>query len=100
ESWEYRTTFRVDAATLAREPAELVFSGLDTFADVSINGKSVLFADNMFRSFRVDVKKELRAGDNTLLVRFRSPIAQVKPAYHHLGYTLPAANDQGKEMVS
>ena len=33
-------------------------------------------------------------------MRFASPIATVKPAYDKLGYKLPAANDQGKEMVS
>jgi beta-mannosidase len=50
ESWEYRTTLRVDAETLAHDRVELVFAGLDTFAEVFVNGVSVLYADNMFRS--------------------------------------------------
>jgi len=100
ESWEYRTTVPVDAATLARDRVELVFAGLDTFADVFVNGAHVLTADNMFRSWRADVKARLKAGPNEILVRFASPIAKVKPAYDALGYKLPAANDQGKEMVS
>jgi len=100
ESWEYRTTVPVDAATLARDRVELVFAGLDTFADVFVNGAQVLTADNMFRSWRVDVKARLKPGNNEILVRFASPIAKVKPAYDKLGYKLPAANDQGKEMVS
>ena len=62
ESWEYRTTSPVDAATLARERVELVFAGLDTFAEVFVNGAPVLTADNMFRSWRVDVKAQLKAG--------------------------------------
>jgi beta-mannosidase len=100
EAWEYRTTLPVDAATLARDRVELVFAGLDTFADVFVNGAPVLAADNMFRSWRTDVKAHLKAGDNQILVRFASPIAKVKPAYDKLGYKLPAANDQSKEMVS
>jgi len=100
EAWEYRTTLPVDAATLARERVELVFAGLDTFAEVFVNGAPVLTADNMFRSWRADVKSKLKVGDNQILVRFASPIAAVKPAYDKLGYKLPAANDQGKEMVS
>jgi beta-mannosidase len=100
EAWEYRTTLPVDAATLARDRVELVFAGLDTFADVFVNGAQVLSADNMFRSWRADVKAKLKPGDNQILVRFASPIARVKPAYDKLGYKLPAANDQGKEMVS
>src|SRR6476660_5469474 len=45
ESWEYRATLPVDAATLARDHVELVFAGLDTFADVLVNGAPVLTAD-------------------------------------------------------
>jgi beta-mannosidase len=100
ESWDYDTTLPIEAATLARDHVELVFAGIDTFGDVYVNGKHVLTANNMFRSWRVDVKAHLRPGNNVLKVLFWSPIAKVKPAYDKLGYKLPAANDQGKEMVS
>jgi beta-mannosidase len=98
--WEYRSTFTADAPLLAHDRVELAFAGLDTYAEVFVNGASVLTADNMFRSWRVDVKARLRPGANAIVVRFRSPIAAVKPAYDKLGYTLPAVNDQAKEMVS
>ncbi|MBC8133268.1 MAG: hypothetical protein H7X95_09840, partial [Deltaproteobacteria bacterium] len=100
ESWEYRTTVKADADLLAHERIELVFAGLDTYAEVFVNGASVLGAANMFRTWRVEVKKYLYAGDNNLVVRFRSPILQVKAAYDRLGYKLPAVNDQAAEMVS
>jgi beta-mannosidase len=100
ESWEYRTVIEVDGAALAHDRAELAFAGLDTFAEVFVNGASVLWATNMFRSWRVDVKSHLRPGSNVVVVRFRSPIEEVKPAYNHLGYRLPAVNDQSPEMVS
>src|SRR3954470_10771537 len=100
EDWEYRTTFRVGEDARASDRVELVFAGLDTYAEVMVNGVSVLWASNMFRSWRVDVKPQLRAGDNVLLVRFRSPITHVKSTYDHLGYHLPAVNDQAPEMVS
>ena len=73
ESWEYRSNLRIEPATLAHEHVELVFAGLDTFAEVLVNGAPVLRADNMFRSWRIDVKAHLKAGDNLLVVRFRSP---------------------------
>ena len=98
--WEYRSSFAADAALLAHERVDLVWKGLDTFAEVFVNGHSVLRADNMFRSWRVDVRRQLVEGANQVLVRFRSPIAAVKPAYDALGYRLPAANDQATEMVS
>jgi beta-mannosidase len=87
--WEYRTSFEADAALLGREKIEIVFHGLDTYADVSVNGARVLEANNMFRTWRADIKSHVVAGTNTVVVRFRSPIAAVKPLY-----------DQAKEMVS
>src|SRR5207248_10226830 len=57
-------------------------------------------ADNMFRSWRADIKSHVKAGTNVVVVHFRSPIAVAKPLYDRLGYTLPAVNDQAKEMVS
>jgi beta-mannosidase len=98
--WEYRTTFVADAALLGRERIEIAFQGLDTFAEVLVNGARVLKADNMFRSWRANIKPHVVAGSNAVVVRFRSPIAVAKPIYDRLGYTLPAANDQAKEMVS
>jgi beta-mannosidase len=98
--WEYRSSFAADDALLEHEHVDLVWKGLDTFAEVLVNGHSVLHADNMFRSWRVDVRARLVKGANQVLVRFRSPIAAVKPAYDKLGYRLPAINDQAEEMVS
>jgi beta-mannosidase len=98
--WEYRSTFVADAALLRRDRIEIVFQGLDTFAEVSVNGARVLSADNMFRSWSADLKPRVVAGTNTVVVHFRSPIVATKPAYDRLGYTLPAVNDQAPEMVS
>ncbi len=95
--WEYETTFRVGADALARRNVELVFEGLDTYASVTLNGVPLLDADNMFRVWRVDAKRALKAGDNTLRVVFRSPINEVLPRMKAVGYELPASNDQGEK---
>src|SRR5690242_10853923 len=68
--WEYRTTFKVSMDDLAAQHIEIVFAGLDTYADVYLNDKPLLNADNMFREWRVDCKALLKAGDNTLRIRF------------------------------
>src|ERR1700723_800386 len=88
--WEYRTRVDVDAATASREHIDLVFEGLDTFADVYLNDKQVLHADNMFRSWRVPVKNILKTGANTLRVVFHSPIASMIPQVKALPYELPS----------
>ncbi len=72
ENWEYKTTFKVANDVLSKKNIKLVFDGLDTYADVYLNGKLVLKADNMFRQWQIEVKGELNPAGNTLLVRFHS----------------------------
>ena len=74
EDWSYRTTFSVANQLLEKERVELVFNGLDTYAQVRLNGDTILEADNMFRAWKTDVKSALQAGENTLEVAFRSPL--------------------------
>jgi beta-mannosidase len=95
--WEYQTTFNLTPEILARNNIELVFEGLDTYANVFLNGKSLLNTDNMFRSWRADSKRLLRHGANTLRIRFRSPINEVLPLMARMNYQLPAGNDQGEK---
>jgi beta-mannosidase len=52
--WEYRTTIQAPPDLLSHKNIELVFEGLDAYAEVYINEKLVLTADNMFREWRVD----------------------------------------------
>ncbi|WP_149193487.1 beta-mannosidase [Luteimonas suaedae] len=91
--WQYRSRFKVDAATLAHGHIELVFEGLDTFAEVRLNGKPLLDADNMFRRWRVDAKPLLRRGENVLEVTFRSPIKKLQPWLAQQPYALPGGYD-------
>jgi beta-mannosidase len=93
-NWEYQTTFTVAQATQQRAHLELVFQGLDTYADVTLNDAPILHADNMFREWRVDVKPLLRAGENHLRVRFRSPLNEVADIPKKMGYALYSGNDE------
>ena len=91
--WDYRTTFRVDPAMLRHGHVDMVFDGLDTFADVALNGHHILTADNMFRRWRVPVRTLLHAGDNTLTVTLHSPIARLLPWLLKQPYALPGEFD-------
>jgi beta-mannosidase len=97
KDWEYQTSFKVAPQTLERENVELVFEGLDTYAQVYLNEQLLLSADNMFRTWRVDAKEKLKAGDNTLRIVFRSPVNEILPVMAKLNYQLPAPNDQGEK---
>lgn len=91
--WQYRGRFSVDAVTLKRERVELVFDGLDTLAEVRLNGKPLLDADNMFRRWRVDAKPLLKRGENVLEVTVRSPIKKIQPWLAQQPYALPGGYD-------
>jgi beta-mannosidase len=91
--WEYQTSFDVDRATMSHEHVELVFEGLDTFADVYLNDTKILTADNMFRRWRVDVKSQLKMGTNTLRVVLHSPIAKMLSYVKGLPFLLVSPND-------
>jgi beta-mannosidase len=88
--WEYQTTFQADAATLSHEHIDLVFDGLDTFADVYLNGQAILHADNMFRLWRIPAKSQLKSGSNTLRIVFHSAITKMIPSVKSLPYILPS----------
>jgi len=77
--WEYRTTFDVSPSTLGAARSDLVFEGLDTFAEVFVNGEKLLDADNFFRTWRVRVQGRLREHGNELRVVLHSPINRLLP---------------------
>jgi beta-mannosidase len=88
--WEYQTILHVDAAALAYDHLDLVFEGLDTFADVYLNDRAILHADNMFRRWRIPAKTLLKAGPNTLRIVFHSAVEKMLPYVKTLPYILPS----------
>jgi beta-mannosidase len=72
--WEYRRTFRTDAALSVEENIALVCDGLDTLADVYLNGTYLGHAENMFRRWEWNVKGILREGENELRILFAAPV--------------------------
>jgi beta-mannosidase len=94
--WEYRTVFTVDAEMRDRERMELVFEGLDTYADIFLNGGLILQSDNMFRSWAVDVSGKVRNGENELRVVLESPTRRGLEALKAYGFQLAADNDQSE----
>ncbi len=96
EDWTYRTTFQAPTELVENEALELVFHGLDTFAEVRLNGAPILKTDNMFRRWRVDVTGQVQAGENTLEVHLASPLPPALEARGALPYELPAGNDRGE----
>ncbi len=99
EDWEYRTIIDIPQLFSFRH-AELVFEGLDTYADVFLNDHLLLSSDNMFMSWEQDIKPYLKTGPNELRVRFRSPIMETAGTRMMYPYPLPADNDAGDSKAS
>ena len=100
EDWMYRTSFVVNEQQLSRDAAVLELDGLDTYADVFLNGALILRSDNMFVGHKIEVKPVLRKGVNQLLVRFRSPVKEVLPQLQTNGFDYPASNDHSPWRTS
>lgn len=100
EDWLYRTVFTVTADQLKSDAAWLTFEGLDTYADVYLNGSLLLKADNMFVDHKLAVKDVLREGENRLMIRFRSPVEETAPQWDTDGFNYPADNDHSEKRMS
>ena len=96
EDWVYETCFTLAADMMRKENMELVFEGLDTYADVYLNDECILKADNMFRRWSIPIRQYIREENNILKVYFHSPIKIDVPKWDALPYQYPASNDQSE----
>ncbi|GAA5992030.1 hypothetical protein JCM11641_003145 [Rhodosporidiobolus odoratus] len=72
--WIHQCDFKLSPVDRLREGemAELVFEGLDTFADVYLNDEKLASTDNMHREYRIPATSALREGRNLLKLVFHS----------------------------
>jgi len=76
---------------------EIVFEGLDTHATVTLNNKVILNADNMFRSWIVDVKDVIKPTKNRLKVLFKSVVKYDDEELRKFGkHVLPSSYDDAE----
>lgn len=73
--FEYTKEFTLDTVPSF---ANLVFCGLDTYADIFVNGKKIAYTENMFIEHTFSVAEHLQVGKNNITVYFHSPIKKVE----------------------
>lgn len=102
KDWIYQVTFDLPRNVLNEVNIDLVFYGLDTYAEVTLNNAPILRADNMFREWRIASKALLKELGNTLSVRFRNVFAENLPKYQGAPYRLQAYgnNDQADVKIA
>jgi len=86
----YRKQFMYQPLPGSREL--LVFEGLDTYAEIYINGHPALSANNMFRIWTVDLSAWAGPGLNEIRIIFRSVLAKEKALAAVLPYQLPGGS--------
>lgn len=98
--WDFKKSFSVTAEQLKHDAALLCFEGLDTHADVYLNGSKIAHSQNMFTAHKMSVRNLLREGENQLYIRFYSPIQHLMPARLSSGFEYPVGNDHRDEKLS
>lgn len=71
--WEYSREFELSEEEVSWPAIYLTFEGIDTVAEVYLNGKHVLHAENMFVIHRIRIERFVRKGANVVRVLIRSP---------------------------
>ena len=92
--WLYEKTF-IAPKVAPGEKAELVFDGIDTLADVFLNGEKIGVAENMLISHTFDVTGKLKEGaENAVQVLIRPVgLAARDVTLGELGYTMTGGAD-------
>lgn len=89
--WTATRSVQVDAALLAAPSVYLNFDLLDTLCSVLVNGQVAGEAANHFRRHRFEVRHLLQPGANTIALRFRSSVNEMKRRAAALPYPVPCS---------
>ncbi|XP_078487709.1 beta-mannosidase [Ciona intestinalis] len=88
-NWTYSRTFQVITDVLNQREHWLVMEGVDTFADVVLNGKVLGRTSNMFLIYRFNITGILQKNFNMLVVGFTSAVTTSKQCYSKQPYPIP-----------
>lgn len=74
KDYEFTNTFAVTDEILNDDQVLLKCEGIDTAADIYVNGNFVSFVDDMHRTYEFNVKSILTVGENNIKILFYSNI--------------------------
>lgn len=75
--YEYKRTFIVNEELLLCDKVSLCCKGLDTLCDIFINNHKVAYCDNMHRIYEIDIKENLKKGENEIYIIFYSSVKYI-----------------------
>ena len=92
--WDYRTSFDIHKPVDLSKPVYIQFDGIDTIAELFLNGENIGSASNMFCSYEFEVSSLLKKNNNKLLVRFTSPYQYASLTESKYGHLPVALNSE------
>lgn len=102
KDYVFTRTFDVDEGLLAQQHIVLVCEGLDTLAEISINGTFLAKTDNMHRTWKFQAKKLLHPGKNEIQIVFRSVLRFIEDypyeAHKKINY-IPCGSMKGNQLL-
>lgn len=102
KDYVFTRTFDVDEELLAQQHIVLVCEGLDTLAEISINGTFLAKTDNMHRTWKFQAKKLLHPGKNEIQIVFRSVLRFIEDypyeAHKKINY-IPCGSMKGNHLL-
>ena len=102
KDYEFCRTFAVTEDVLNEKKVILVCEGLDTLADIYINGKKAGSTDNMHRTWKLDVKGFLHSGENQIRIVFRSVFKYIEDYEYEENkeiHYVPCGGMKGNQLI-
>ena len=90
--FEIRSTFQISEEELEKEQILLIFHGIDTVADIFLNGNKIGHTENMHRIYPFSVKEWVKEGENLLEFYIKSPIVFMESYVPEKGREIHMAN--------
>ncbi|NOQ23786.1 MAG: glycoside hydrolase family 2 protein [Bacteroidales bacterium] len=87
--WIYTTEFKKPDGLKSDEGLEIIFKGLDTYADVYLNDSLLFSANNMFVPWKIKIDPNQLKIKNTLSVKLKPAIKEELKLYKNLSFELP-----------
>lgn len=102
KDYVFTRTFDVDEELFAQQHIVLVCEGLDTLAEISINGTLLAKTDNMHRTWKFQAKELLHTGKNEIQIVFRSVLRFIEDypyeAHKKINY-IPCGSMKGNQLL-
>ncbi|MDE1316288.1 glycoside hydrolase family 2 protein [Vibrio aestuarianus] len=89
--WQIARSFEVSSELLAHDVIDLSMSMVDTMAEITLNGETVLECSNMFRLYQTGVRPFLVEGENTLTITIRRADLEAAARAEKLPFPVPWA---------